>query len=114
MQGWHAHLVESGTKPHDINAGARNSMPLYRAKRFLGFVKRLQHPGAKKKTPFKRAIDATWQDVAQRVADKMGDIMANEIKVIQREYMHSDKPRGNRTPARTGNFAIDYKNVRMR
>lgn len=89
MQGWAAHLVEEGTKPHDINAGARNSMPLYKAKRFLGFVKRIKHSGTKNNSnlhPFRRAIDATWQDVGARISSRVGESMAKEIEAIKREY----------------------------
>jgi hypothetical protein len=61
-------------------------MPLYKAKVFLGFVKRIKHKGSEGKQPFKRAIDSTWQDVANRVSKKLGEIMSNEIKTIQRHY----------------------------
>ena len=87
MQGWHAHLVEQGTKKHTITAGEGKLMPVFNKSGFTGaFVKSIEHPGAKGTKPFKRSIDSTYRDVGKRVGEKVGELMRFEIGNIWKQY----------------------------
>lgn len=72
---YYAQWVEYGTKPHLIKAGPGKFLPLGN-----GFLKQVQHPGARK-NPFMRlaldqsaqaAIEAAREYVRQRLATKHG------------------------------------------
>jgi hypothetical protein len=86
MQGWHSHLIEAGTKGHTITAGRGKMMPIFKGGGVVGFAKSIDIKGVKGTFPFKRAMDTTWMFVADRVADKVGEIMRKEIKLIQNQY----------------------------
>jgi len=92
QQGWHSHLVESGTKAHKIPKGLLTSfvgakkMPVFTKAGFVGFARQINHKGTPGTFPFRRSMDATWEKVADRVADKIAGIMREEIKVIQNQY----------------------------
>jgi hypothetical protein len=87
MQGWHAHLIEKGTKAHTITAGEGKMMPVFTKAGFTGeYAKSIDHPGSTGSEPFKRSIDSTWRDVGQKVANKVGELMAKEIKNIKEQY----------------------------
>jgi len=79
QQGWHAHLVEAGTKPHTITASPGKVMPVFTKGGLVGFAESIEHPGSKGTYPFRRAVDSTWQDVARLTTDKMFNIMEREI-----------------------------------
>jgi hypothetical protein len=87
MQGWHAHLVEKGTKAHTITAGEGKMMPIFTKAGFTGeYAKTVDHPGSVGTEPFKRSIDSTWGEVGKRVAVKVGELISDEIKSIQSQY----------------------------
>jgi hypothetical protein len=87
QQGWHAHLVEKGTKPHEITAGPGKLMPIFTKSGFTGqYAKTINHPGSRAFKPFQRSIDATWNIVGERVSDKVAEIMRDEIKLINVQY----------------------------
>ena len=87
MQGWHAHLVEKGTKAHTITAAEGRMMPVFTKAGFTGnYAKSIDHPGARGTEPFKRSIDSTWSLVGKRVADKVSELMAKEIKSIKDQF----------------------------
>lgn len=87
QQGWHAHLIEAGTKPHIITAGAGKLMPTFRKSGFTGlFAKKVKHSGTPALRPFQRAIDSTFNRVNDRVVDKVSEIMRSEIKSIFVQY----------------------------
>src|SRR6056300_812309 len=58
QQGWHAHMIESGTRPHKIPKGALTSfigakkMPVFTKAGFVGFARQIKHKGAKGRFPF--------------------------------------------------------------
>ena len=86
-QGWHAHIVEQGTKPHDIKAGPGKLMPVFTKAGFTGeFAKTIHHKGSKAFKPFSKGISANWQTVSLRVSDKVAEIMRTELKSIFNEY----------------------------
>jgi len=85
MQGWHAHLIESGTKAHKIKS--KSAMPVFAKGGFTGkFAKTINHPGSTAFKPFQKSIDSTWGTVSLRVSDKVSDIMRGEISNIWKEY----------------------------
>ena len=87
MQGWHAHIIEQGTKPHTITAGPGKMMPIFNNAGFTGkFAKSIDHPGSEAKKPFSKAVSSTWNTVADRVVDKVAGIMREEIKSINAQY----------------------------
>jgi hypothetical protein len=87
MQGWHAHIIEKGTKPHDITAGPGKLMPVFSKSGFTGkFAKTIHHKGSKSFKPFSRSIDSSWNIVSQTVSDKVAEIMRVEIKSINSQY----------------------------
>jgi len=87
MSGFHAHIIEKGTKPHTITAGRGKLMPVFTKAGFTGqFAKTIHHKGSRAFKPFQKSIDATWGTVAIRVSDKVAEIMRGEIKNIQNQY----------------------------
>lgn len=86
MQGWHAHLIEKGTKGHTITAGPGKKLPIFQGGGIVGFVKSFVHPGQPGRFPFKKSMDTTWGAVASRIADKVAEIMRFEIKSINQQY----------------------------
>ena len=87
QQGWHAHLVEGGTKPHTITAGEGKLMPVFNKSGFTGeFAKVIEHKGSRAYRPFSRGIDSNWGNVANTVSDKMAEIIRQELKNIYTQY----------------------------
>ena len=87
MKGFHAHIIEKGTKPHTITAGRGKLMPVFTKAGFTGqFAKTIHHKGSRAFKPFQKSIDVTWGTVAIRVSDKVAEIMREEIKNIQNQY----------------------------
>ena len=87
MQGWHAHLVEKGTKPHTITAGPGKLMPVFTKAGFTGeYAKTIEHKGTRAFKPFQRSIDSTWNKVGDVVSDKVAEMMRSEIKNIKNQY----------------------------
>jgi hypothetical protein len=86
QQGWHAHLVEAGTKAHTIKAGPGKMMPVFGKSGFVGFAKSIEHKGARGTFPFRKAMDVTWPEVAGKVSEKVAQIMREEIKNITQQY----------------------------
>lgn len=87
MQGWHAHLVEKGSKPHTITAPEGKMMPVFNKAGFTGeYAQSIDHPGSRGTEPFKRSIDSTWGEVGKKVAEKVGELIASEIKSIKAQY----------------------------
>lgn len=87
MSGWHAHIIEKGTKPHSITAGPGKLMPVFSKAGFTGqFAKTIEHKGSRAFKPFQRGIDSTWQTVGDKVSDKVAEIMRIEIKGITAQY----------------------------
>jgi len=86
MQGWHAHLIEKGTKSHNIVSKKQQGMPMYKFKKLLGFAKKIEHPGFGGTEPFKKSIDATWQEVGNRASEKIGQILGDEIEAIKKQF----------------------------
>lgn len=87
QQGFHAHLVEKGTKPHVIKASPGKVMPVFTKTGFTGqFAKEIQHKGSRAYMPFSRAIDSTWETVGKKVADKVAEILKVEINNIKSTY----------------------------
>ena len=85
QQGWHANLVEFGTKKHIID-GAGKSMPIFKGSRLVGYSKRIEHPGSRGTKPFKMGIDSTWKDVASRASDKVAEIIRKELSDIKKQF----------------------------
>ena len=93
MQGWHAHIIEDGTKAHKIPKGRLTSvfgakkMPVWTKAGFTGqYVRQLSHGGSRGYKPFRKALDGSWTKVADRVSDKVAEIMRIEIKEINAKY----------------------------
>jgi hypothetical protein len=87
QQGWHAHLVEKGVKPHVITAGRGKLMPIFTKSGFTGkFAKKIMHPGSRAFKPFQNSIDATWGQVGNRASDKVAKIMREEIDNIWDQF----------------------------
>lgn len=86
QQGWHAHLIEKGTKPHTITVSTSNAMPIYKNGKQLGFQKSVDHPGTRAFQPFKRSIDLTWPQVGKKASEKVRQLMAVEIENIKKEF----------------------------
>ena len=85
QKGWHAHIIESGTKPHVITS-SKGGMPIFAGAGKIGYAKKLDHPGTRAIKPFSKAIDISWNQVADDVSDKVAKIMREEIKTIQVQY----------------------------
>ena len=86
MQGWHSFLVEQGTKRHTIQSKSGKGMPVFQGGGVVKYVKSIEHPGTKGTKPFTRAVDVSWGNVADRVADKLAEVMRDEIKAIFVQY----------------------------
>ncbi len=87
MAGWHAHMIETGTKPHDIKAGPGKVMPVFSSSGFTGkFAKTIHHKGSRAYKPFQKGIDSTWKLVAGRVSDKVAGMMRDQIQTIWRQF----------------------------
>jgi len=86
QQGWHAHLLESGSKPHTITAGPGKMMPIFGPSGLVGFAKSIEHQGTRDYKVFSKAMDSTWMFVADKISDKVAQIMREEIKNIQIQY----------------------------
>lgn len=86
-QGWHAHIVEKGTKPHTIRASSGKMMPVFNKSGFTGkFAKEIQHKGSRAFKPFSKAIDSEWNQVSLRISDEVSGIMRDEIDNIFKQY----------------------------
>jgi len=80
QQGQHAHIIESGSKPHTIRNKYGKPMPVFRKGRLLGVYKAVEHPGTKPQRPFSRAIFSTWMRVSEYVTDHIAGVMRKNIK----------------------------------
>lgn len=86
-QGWHAYIIEQGTKPHTIKAGKGNMMPVFTKGGFTGqFAKQINHKGSRAFRPFSSGIESNWQNVSLRISDKVSEIMRSELKDIYSQY----------------------------
>src|SRR3990167_3753731 len=72
-QGYHAHLVEHGTKSHVITAGEGKFLPIYG-----GFGKSVPHPGSRALRPFSKSIDRTKNRVIQNTENELWKIIFKE------------------------------------
>jgi hypothetical protein len=80
-QGWHSHLLEWGSKPHEITAGEGKMIPIFTKSGFTGaYAKSIQHPGIKGQKIFSRAIDSKGDQVNRRVLDKFSRIMQKNMR----------------------------------
>jgi hypothetical protein len=86
MQGWHANIIEGGSKRHVIRVKNAESMPVFKSGRLLGFSKEIEVEGVKAKYPFKRAIDSSWNQVGKDFSDNISQIMREEIENIKKQY----------------------------
>ena len=75
-QGYHSHLLEWGSKPHEIRARAGKMIPIKG-----GFAKSVQHPGIRGKKIFSKAINSSLFEVEGRLLTKYQAIMAKSMNV---------------------------------
>ena len=70
-QPWYAHLVEYGTKPHDIRPAKGKSLF------FAGLLRRLiRHPGARAKPFMRPAFDQKRDEAVSRIGQYVRDRLA--------------------------------------
>ena len=70
---YYARFVEYGTKPHIIKAGPGKFLPLGN-----GFLKSVQHPGARKRPFMRPALDTGTGRATQAAADYIRQRLANK------------------------------------
>lgn len=85
QQGWHAHLIEKGTKRHVIKS-KNGSMPVYSRGKLVGYFKEIEVKGIKGRFPYKSSIDSNYGTVGKAFSDKVSDILVQEIKNIKSQY----------------------------
>jgi hypothetical protein len=86
QQGYMAHAVETGTTPHTITAGPGKMMPIFTKAGLVGFAKSIKHQGTRDYKVFSKAMDSTFGVVADKISDKVAQIMREEIRNITKQY----------------------------
>lgn len=75
-KGYHAHLVEEGTEPHDIPV--KTSRVLYDGNTFYGTA--VRHPGSRAQPFAQPAIDATLPEVRSKVREEIGKAVVKTMR----------------------------------
>jgi hypothetical protein len=61
-------------------------MPIFRSGGVVGFAKSIEHQGIRDYKVFSNAMDSTWMFVADKISDKVAQIMREEIRNITKQY----------------------------
>jgi hypothetical protein len=80
-QGWHAHLIESGTKPHIIRSKSGKPMPIFAkgTKGPIAWATEIHHPGSRAFHPFSNAIESVGDRAGDMALEYFGKLVEKEI-----------------------------------